>query len=127
MSESNSNSNSCNTGFTAKVLRDNVTRIRSVVGSYLGDPYRLPLDLEVKPEDLDRVKPDQEATAHVQAIDLKTDPLGKIGADFALRQKNQRMRRDEYLCRVKHKRLLYGRLDTLYRHMKKIEKTLAEG
>ena len=124
MSEDNSNRD---TGFAAKVLKDKAARIKSVVGSYLGYPYRQPIDLEVTPDDLDRVKPDQEATAHVRAIDLKTDPLGKIGADFALRQENQRMRRDEYLCRVKHKRLLFGRLDTLYRHMKKIGKTLAEG
>lgn len=124
MSEDNSNRD---VGFAAKVLKDKAARIKSVVGSYLGYPYRQPIDLEVTPDDLDRVKPDQEAMAHVRAIDLKTDPLGKIGADFALRQENQRMRRDEYLCRVKHKRLLFGRLDTLYRHMKKIEKTLAEG
>lgn len=124
MSEDNSNRD---TGFAAKVLKDKAARIKNVVGSYLGYPYRQPIDLEVTPDDLDRVKPDQEATAHVRAIDLKTDPLGKIGADFALRQENQRMRRDEYLCRVKHKRLLFGRLDTLYRHMKKIEKTLTEG
>ena len=124
MDEDNSNRDTC---FAAKVLKDKAARIKSVVCSYLGYPYRQPIDLAVTADDLDRVKPDQEATAHVRAIDLKTDPLGKIGADFALRQENQRMRRDEYLCRVKHKRLLFGRLDTLYRHMKTIEKTLTEG
>lgn len=98
--------------------------LEQVMASYLNCSLRSPIDTDITKDDLDRTKAEQQ---YIEDISNATDEFinkspGVMGAYYAVRQNEQRVRRDINISRQTHKRLMQGCLETMYRRLLKAKK-----
>lgn len=97
--------------------------IASLVKLYVDNAqYNAKLQL-LDEQELDRKDAEQKLAAELdgEAYADVHKTMVKLSMRMMLHNENQRRRRDIQIGRAKHKRLLYGCLDTMYKREKKLE------
>lgn len=109
-----------------KVMQDELGSLNRVLYPYIyGEEYDEEV-VRLAPEDIDRESAEAQALKDVENLDMTTKPVAAAGADYAIIQEDQRMRRDAVISRQRHKRLMQGCLETAFRRMRKLEKDLED-
>jgi hypothetical protein len=109
-----------------KAMQDELSSLNYVLSPYLyGKEYDEEL-VRLSPADVDRDEAEALAIKEVENLDMTTKPSATAGADYAVLQEDQRIRRDAVISRQGHKRLMQGCLETAFRRMRKLEKDLED-